>query len=112
MRRNPGHVGGDLLVAEELAQFLLARGIADAAGAAAEQHHRPMPVSLQQAQHHDLHERADMQRIRRAVEPDIAGKAAFQQGDVEPFGIGALEREAALGGLAQEIAFRHVGGPR
>ena len=101
------HVGGDLLVGEQLADLVLAGRIADARGAAAHQHERPMAVPLQQAQDHDLHQAADMQAVGGAVEADIGGDGAGAQRRVQPLGVGALEDEAALGGFVQEIAVDH-----
>ena len=102
-----GHVGGDLLAGEKLPGLVLAGGIADARRAAAHQHQRPMAVALQQAEDHDLHQAADMQAVGGAVEADIGGDGAGPQRRVQPFGVGALEDEAALGGLVQEFAVDH-----
>ena len=70
-----GGVLGDLLFAQELAHLLLAGGIADARGAAAEEHDRLAAGLLEAAQVHDLGEVADVQARRRHVEADIAGDA-------------------------------------
>ena len=102
-----GHVGGDLLVGEQLARLVLAGGIADPRGAAAHQHQRAMAVALQQAEDHDLHQAADMQTVGGAVEADIGGQRAGAQRRVQPVGVGALEDEAALGGFLEEFAVDH-----
>ncbi len=102
-----GHVGGDLLVGEQLARLVLAGGVADPRGAAAHQHQRPMAVALQQAQDHDLHQAADMQAVGGAVEADIGGDRAGAQRRVQALGVGALEDEAAFGGFVEEIAVGH-----
>ncbi len=102
-----GHVGGDLLVGEELAGFVLAGRVTDTGGSAAHQHQRPMAVALQQAQDHDLHQAADMQTVGGAVEADIRGDGTGAEGRVESLGIGALEYEAALGGFLKKIAAAH-----
>ena len=94
---NARHVGGDLLVGEELARLVLARRVTDARRAAAHQHQRPMPVALQQAQDHDLHQAANMQAVGGAVEADIRRDRSGTQRRVQPLGIGALEDEAAFG---------------
>ena len=72
-RLDAADIGGDLCVGEKLARLVLARGIADLGGAAADQHDWPVPRLLQFAQHHDAEQIADMEARRRAVEADIAG---------------------------------------
>ena len=72
-RLDAADIGGDLGVGEKLARLVLAGGIADLGGAAADQHDRPVASLLQFAQHHDAEQIADMQARRRAVEADIAG---------------------------------------
>ncbi len=68
-----GLVCVDLLDRQELAAFVLARGVPDTRRAAAHQGQRTTAAALQPGQHHDWQERADMQRGRRAVEADIGG---------------------------------------
>ena len=50
---------------------------------------------LQTAQHHDLHEAADMQRRGGCVEPNVAGNDLFLRERIEPGGIGGLVDIAA-----------------
>ena len=59
-------------MAEQLAAFVLADGIADLGRPAAHQHDRLVPGLLQPPQHHDLDQAADMERRRGRVEADIA----------------------------------------
>jgi hypothetical protein len=61
-----------VLVGQHLAALVAPGGIADPRGAAAHHHDRLVPGLLQAAQHHDLHQAADMQRGRGGVEADIA----------------------------------------
>ena len=58
------------------------------------------------AQHHDLQQRADMQRIRRRVEADIGDKASLRRLAVELLDRGALVQEAAVDEPPQEIGLR------
>ena len=56
---------------EQLAAFVLARRVADHRRAAAHQRDRLAARLLQPVQHHDLDERADVQRRRGAIEADV-----------------------------------------
>ena len=85
-----GDVGRDALGREHLAAFVLARGIADLGGPSAHHHDRLVPGLLQAAQHHDLHQAADVERWRRRVEADIARDDLGRGQLVEPGGIGEL----------------------
>ncbi len=78
-------------------------GIADLGGAAAHQHDRPVAGLLQPAQHHDLHQAADMQAVGRAVEADIGDDAALRRPRVEGRHVGALMHEAALAQRPQKV---------
>ena len=75
--------------------------------AAAHQRDRLAAGLLQPMQHHDLQQRADMQRRRRAVEADIAderaARAPWRRGRRNPSTDG---HEAALDQGAQEIGSR------
>ena len=62
----------DFVVGEELAAFVLARGVADLGRPAAHQDDRLVPGLLKPAQHHDLDQAADMERRRSGIEPDVA----------------------------------------
>ena len=64
-----GLVGLDRLDRQQLAALVLARRIADHGRAAAHQRDRLAAGLLQPVQHHDLHQRADVQRGRRASKP-------------------------------------------
>jgi hypothetical protein len=69
-----------------------------------------MAVLLQQPQDHDLHQAADMQAVRRAVEADIsADRTGFHQ-VAKRVPVGALKDEAARRGLGQEIGGLLAGG--
>src|SRR5262249_47262265 len=91
-----GEVLRDVVVAEQPPALVLAGRIADPGGAAAHQGDWPVPSLLEPVQQHDLHEAADVQRGRSAVESDIGGDrlAAAQQG-VERIRLGHLLDEAA-----------------
>jgi hypothetical protein len=67
----PAMLAGDVGVAQQLAAFVLAGGIADLGGAAAHQDDRLVAGLLQAAQHHDLDQAADVQGRRGGVEADI-----------------------------------------
>jgi hypothetical protein len=105
-RLDAGHVARDLLVGEQLARLVLARGIADLGRAAAHQHERPVAAALQPAQDHDLHQAADMQAVGGAVEPDIGGRNPAHQALVERLEVGYLVNEAAFMDDAEEVRFR------
>ena len=90
------HVGADLLVGEQRARLVAERRVADLGGAAAHQGDRPMAGLLPPAQHHDLQQRADMQRIGGAVEADIGRADAARELLVEPRRVAALMDHAAL----------------
>ncbi len=66
-----------------------------------------MAMALQQAEDHDLHQAADVQAVRGAVEADIGGHGAVAQRRIQRVGVGALEDEAAFGGFLEEFAFDH-----
>ena len=97
------YVAGDLFLAQELADLVLARGIPDLGRAAPDQHDGLVPGVLQQAQQHDRHQAAHMQAVRRAVEADIGGDGLRRHEGVETFKVGALVQEAALLNGAQEF---------
>ena len=104
-------VGSDLLVGEQLPGFVLAGRVADARGAGAHQHHRAVAVALQQAQQHDLHQAADVQAVRGAVEADIGGDDSRLQGGLQAVGIGALVDETAGSCFVQEVGAGHGSDP-
>ena len=60
-----------VLAREHFAHVRFAGGIADHAGAAAEQRNRHMAGPLHVRHNHDLHEMADMQAVRRGVKADV-----------------------------------------
>ena len=96
-------VGLDLLDGQELAAFVLARRVADHRRAAAHQRDRLAARLLQPVQHHDLHERADMQRRRGAIEADVGDERSRARLLVQTGEIGALMDETALLHHAQEV---------
>ena len=100
-------VGGDGLLGEERTGFVAPAGVADLGRPPAEQHDRPVAGLLEPAQHHDLHEAADMQAVGRAVEADVGGDAPLRGERVEPACVGALVDVAALVEHAHEIGGEH-----
>jgi hypothetical protein len=55
-----------------------------------------VPGLLEAAQHHDLHQAADVQRWRGRIEADIAGHDLLRRQGVESLGIGQLVKIATL----------------
>ena len=98
-----GLVGLDLFNRQKLAALVLARRIADHRRAAAHQRDRLAARLLEPVQHHDLHERADVQRGRRAIKADVARERPRTRLVVQPLKIGALMNETALLHHAQEV---------
>ncbi len=74
---DPRHVGGDVVIAEKLAGFVLARRVADFGGAAAHQHDGFVPGLLKQPEQHNRHQRSGMQARRGAIEPNVSGEGGF-----------------------------------
>jgi len=101
-----GHVARDVRVGQQLARLVLARRIADLGRAAAHQHDRLVAGALQPAQHHDLHEAADMQAVGGAVEADIGGSDAALEALLQRLEVGYLMDEAALMDDPEEVRFR------
>ena len=93
----------DLLHRPDGARLVLARRIADARRAAPHEDDRLVAGLLQPVEHHDLDQRADMQRRGRAVEADVAYGAAGRGERVQPGEVGALVDEAALVERRSEI---------
>jgi hypothetical protein len=100
---DPREVFRDGRVGQQFPRFVPARRVADPGRAAAHQRDRLLPGALQPAQHHDLHQAADMQGVGGAVEADIADDAPRRGEGVEPLGIRDLMDEAALLEDAQQI---------
>ena len=100
---NALHVGGDGSVRQHLPRFVLAGRVADAGGAAAQQDHGLVAVFLQKAENHDLHQAADMQAVRSAIEADIGGNRAGAHRRVQRRLVRALVNKAALFGFVKEI---------
>jgi hypothetical protein len=98
-----GDVGFDGLDREELSRLVLEGGIAHHRGAAAHQGDRPVPGLLHPVEHHDLDERAGMERGGGGVEADIAADRPRRRGGVEPLGIRDLMDEAALVEDVEEV---------
>ena len=96
-------VGLDRLDGQKLAALVLAGRIADPGRAAAHQSDRLAAGLLQPVQHHDRHERADMQRRRGAVEADVGDEIARARLVVEALKVRALVDIAALLHHAQEV---------
>ena len=93
----------NIMIRKQRPLGVFARWIADFCGAAAHQDDRLMARLLQDAEHHDLHERADMQTIGGAVKANVSRKASFPSGGIQAFKIGRLMHIAAFGDDAKEI---------
>ena len=100
---DPGDVGVDLLLGEQLPRFIPARRIADLGRAAAHEHDGTMAGLLQAAQQHDLHQAADVQAVGGRIEADIGRDHAGLGARIEARGIRDLMNEAALAQSAQEV---------
>ncbi len=61
----------NLLFRQHLAHIRFAARVADHAGAAAEQHDRRVPRTLQVGSHHNRDKMADMQAVRRRVKANV-----------------------------------------
>ena len=104
-RADAREVAVDVLVGENFAALVLAGRVADPGGAAAHQRDRPVAGLLHPVEHHDRQQRADMQRGRRAVEPDIGRDRSRAGPRVERLRLGDLVDEAPIGQYLQEIGF-------
>ena len=80
----------DLLGGQQLPGFVLAGWIADLGRAAAHQQDRPVAGLLQAAQRHQLHQAADVQARRRAVEADIGRHALLAEQRIQGLGVRAV----------------------
>ena len=100
-------VGGDGVFAQQRPRPVAAARVADLGRAAAEQHDRPVAGGLEPAQHHDLHQAADVQAVGGAVEADIGAQAPLRGQRVQRRLVGALMDEAALRQHAHEIGGEH-----
>ena len=98
-----GLVGRDLDDRQKLAAFVLAGRIADHRRAAAHQRNRLAARLLKPVQHHDLHERPDVQGRRRAIKADVARERPRTRLVVQALRIGALMNVSALLHHAQEV---------
>ena len=85
------------------AAVVLARRIADPRGPAAHQRDRAVAGLLHPVQHHDRHQRADMQRRRRAVETDIGSDRRRTGERVERLGLRDLMDVAPAGEDIQKL---------
>ena len=98
-----GGVRGDRRIVQQPSGFVLARGIADAGRAAADQHDRPMAGPLKMPEEHDLQEAAYVEAGRRTVEADVgADRRLVGQQTVEVGEVGALVHVAPFGHALQE----------
>ena len=102
----PARLAASVASSSSCAALVLARGIADLAGAAADQRDRPLPGPLQPAQQHDADQVADVQAVGGAVEADVGGEPAVGGERVDRLEVGRLVDEAARGQLAHEIRAR------
>ena len=95
---------GDVLldggVVQQRARLVAERWVADLGGAAAHQHDRAVPGLLHAPQHHDRHQVADVQRVRRRVVADVGHQRLLGGQRVERRQVGRLVDVAAL---AQEL---------
>jgi hypothetical protein len=99
------HVGGNLLGRQDRTRLLLVGWIADLGGAAAHQHDRLPAGLLEPAQVHDLHQAADVQRLRGGVEADITTRRACGGVLIEPLLVCELVDVAAADHFPQECRF-------
>ena len=95
-RADRGNVGLDRVVRQHLADFVLARRVADPCRATTHQNDRFMARLLQTAQEHDRDQIADVQRGRGRIEPDIAGHDLRRGQLVQRLAIGDLVNVAAV----------------
>ena len=101
-----GDIGLDLLLREQPARFIPPRGVAD---------HRDVPgvparLVLQAAQHHYLHEAADVQAVGRRIETDVGGYDAGSCPGIQGRSIRYLVDVAALTERAQKIRLELIHG--
>jgi hypothetical protein len=90
------------------------RGIADLGRAAAHQRDRPVAGLLQPAQHHDVEQMADVERLGGGVVADVGGHDTGQKLRIEGGEVGAVLQVAARDHHVEEIALRargHGSGP-
>ena len=88
-------IGLDVGVAQQLAAFVLARGIADLGRAAAHQDDRLVAGLLQTAQQHDLDQRTDVQAGCSGVKADVGDDRAALRRRVQFVRMGDLVDVAA-----------------
>ncbi len=96
-------VGRDLLLAEESAGLVPAGGIADLAGAAAQEDDGLVAGLLQASEQHDRHQAADMEAVGGAVEADVGDDAPARGEGIEARFVGHLMHVSARRDLAQEV---------
>jgi len=106
---DPGDIVINLRVGQQRPLIGAKARIAHLGRAAAHQHDRLAPRFLQPAQHHDLDQRAYMQRLRRRIKADIARHDPLDQSLVKRLIIRAIGEKAAGHHHAHEIRFRVVG---
>ena len=73
-------------VVQELPALVLARRVANLAGAAADKRDRAVPSPLQMAEHHDADQMPDVQAVGRAVVADVAGEGLVAASASRPSG--------------------------
>jgi len=90
-----GDIGIDLFAREQRAAGILARGIADLAGAAADERYWPMAGFLQPPQHHDGEKVADMKAGRGCIKTDIGRDRVGACLGVQAFGFRDLMNKSS-----------------
>ena len=96
----------DRRVVEHLPRRVLAARVSDLGGPSAHDDDRFVARLLETAQHHDLHEAADMEAGRCRVEADIARHDPFACQRIQPVRIGDLMNIAALVERAQKFGLK------
>ena len=87
---NGGDVGGDGIIIQHPARFILARWVTNPRRSATHHNNRLAACLLKAAEHHDRHQAADVERRRRRVKPDIARNNGMRGQRIERFRIGCL----------------------
>ncbi len=62
-----------------------------------------MPGLLQPVQHHDLHQAADMETVRRGVESGISSDRALGRVLIQRRGVGQLVNESSCGEDIEQV---------
>lgn len=113
-----GHIGRDLLLRQHRTRRRAKARIADARGAAADQHDRLVARLLHAPERHDRHQMPDMQTVRRRIEAGINRHDTVRKGAVDALEVGRLvditaldqrpdDRRARLKGIGGIVGMGH-----